>query len=131
MNAKGKQYDQGELIRWLGESVLFPTNFLPGKNLQWESIDSLSARLTFNYNGQSLFYIISFNNIGEITQMETKRYMNEKNLETWIIKLSNYKAINEIMIPTSFDVIWRLKEGDLSYAKFNLKEIEYNKPEKF
>lgn len=27
--------------------------------------------------------------------------------------------------------LWRLKEGDFSYAKFNIKKIEYDIPQKF
>lgn len=69
--------------------------------------------------------------MGEITQMETKRYMDENNLKTWVIKVSNYKEINQVIVPTSFEVLWRLEKGDFSYAKFNLQKIEYNNPEKF
>ncbi len=83
------------------------------------------------YKGLSLFFKITFNEIGEITEMETKRYMNEKDLETWVIKATNYKQLNNIFIPTAFDVSWRLEKGDFSYAKFNITEVEYNKPEKF
>ena len=36
-----------------------------------------------------------------------------------------------IIMPTKAAVFWRLKEGDFSYAKFNVTTIEYNKPEKF
>ena len=131
VNAQGEKYNQGELLRWLGESVWFPTNLLPDENLQWTPIDSLSAKLIFNYKGLSLFYIVRFNVSGEIIQMETKRYMDEENLETWIIKLSDYKAINGIVIPTKAEVMWRLKAGDFSYAKFNVKRIEYDKPNRF
>ena len=132
VNAKEKEkYDSGELLRWLGESILYPTNFLPSDRLQWFPIDSKSAKLTFIYNGLSLFFKFTFNEIGEITEMETKRYMGEDNLETWIIKATNYKEINSVIIPTAFDVIWRLDKGDFSYAKFNITDIEYNIPEKF
>ncbi|MEP6748137.1 MAG: DUF6544 family protein [Bacteroidota bacterium] len=126
-----QQYNESELLRWLGESVWFPTNFLPSEKLQWTPIDSSSAKLTFNYNGLSLFYIVTFNDAGEIIQMETKRYMDEKRLETWIIKPFNYEERNGIIIPVQAEVFWRLKEGDFSYAKFSVTEIEYNKPEKF
>jgi hypothetical protein len=68
-----------------------------------------------------LFYIVTFNEIGEITQLETKRYMDKENLETWIIKTANYKAMNGVLVPTVFEVMWRLKKGDLCYAKFNVK----------
>ena len=128
IDGKGEHYDQGELLRWLGESVLYPTNLLPSENLNWIPIDSCSAKLTFNYNGLSLFFKITFNDIGEITQMETKRYMDENNLETWIIKVAQYKEINNVFVPTSFEVLWRLSKGDFSYAKFNITGIVYNKP---
>jgi hypothetical protein len=131
VNAKGAVYNQGELLRWLGESVLYPTNLLPSEKLRWFAIDDKTAKLTFNYDELSLFFIVMFNETGEIIQMETKRYMAENKLETWVIKLANYKEINAVIVPTTFEVLWRLVKGDFSYARFNLKTIEYNKPEKF
>lgn len=131
VNASGEQYDQGELLRWLGESVMYPTNLLPSERLTWTPIDSSSARLNFDYQGHSLFFNVSFNEIGEITTLETKRYMDEKNLETWLIKTTNYQRFENVLIPTEFDVIWKLKKEDFSYAKFIITEVEYNKPEKF
>lgn len=131
VNAKGEQYNQGELLRWLGESILYPTNFLPSDKLEWFPIDDKTAKLTFNYEGLSLFFKITFNDIGEITEMETKRYMDVNNLETWVIKVSDYKELNQVLIPTRFEVLWRLVKGDFSYAKFNITDIEYDKPVKF
>lgn len=131
VNAEGEQYNQGELLRWLGESVLYPTNLLPSERLQWSPLDSTSALLNYQYKGLALYFKIRFNDIGEITEMETKRYMDEKNLETWVIKSSNYNQLNNVWIPTAFDVIWRLDEGDFSYAKFMITEVEYNKAEIF
>ena len=130
-DAKGEKYNEGELLRWLGESVLYPTNLLPSKRLQWLPIDSNTAKLIFNYNGLHLFFIFTFNEIGEITEMETKRYMGDENLETWVIKATNYKEFNNILIPTAFNVLWRLKKGDFSYAEFNITEVTYNIPERF
>ena len=126
----GEKINQGELLRWLGESVWFPTNLLPGEHLQWSPINSSSAKLTFNYNGLSVFYIVSINNIGEITQVESKRYM-VNSLETWIGRFSNYKEMNGVIIPTKIEGAWKLLNEDFTYAKFNIKSIEYDKPEKF
>lgn len=131
INAKGEQYNQGELLRWLGESILYPTNFLPSDKLVWFPIDNKTAKLTFNYKGLSIFFQITFNDIGEITEMETKRYMDLINLETWVIKVSDYKELNKVFIPTRFEVLWRLEKGDFSYAKFDINEIEYDNPLKF
>lgn len=130
-DATGEQYYKGELLRWLGESVLYPTNFLPSEKLQWLPIDSKTAQLTFDYKGLSLCFKITFNEIGEITEMETNRNMEEDIFATWIIKAANYKQLNNVIIPTNFEVLWRLEEGDFSYANFNIKVVEYDKPEKF
>jgi Family of unknown function (DUF6544) len=130
IDGKGEHYDQGELLRWLGESVLYPTNLLPGERLKWSGIDPQTAKLNFEYKEHSLFFSVTFNEAGEIIQLETKRYMDEKNLETWIIKIAGYKEMNNVIVPTSFEVMWRLKTGDFSYAKFNVKKLEYNYPEK-
>jgi hypothetical protein len=131
VDAHGEKYNQGELLRWLGESVLYPTNLLPSEKLLWLPIDSKTAKLSFDYKGLSLFFKITVNEIGEIIQMETKRYMDENNLETWVIKMSDYKELNNVCIPTNFDVLWRLEKGDFSYAKFRITEVEYNRPERF
>ena len=126
-----QQYNESELLRWLSESVWFPTNLLPSERLQWTAIDDSSAKLTFEYRGLSLFYIITFNYKGEIIEMETKRYMDEKRLETWIIKPDTYEEKMGIIIPTHAEVFWRLKDGDFSYANFYVQKIEYDMPEKF
>ncbi|MBP7645044.1 MAG: DUF6544 family protein [Saprospiraceae bacterium] len=126
-----EKYDLGELLRWLGESLLYPTNLLPSDELNWQAIDDHTAKFTFDYSGLSLYFIVRFNEVGEIIELETKRYMGEDNLETWIIKASDYHLINEVMIPTLFDVIWRLETGDFSYARFHITAVEYDVPEKF
>lgn len=131
VDGKGENFNQGELLRWLGESVWFPTNLLPSENLNWFPINDSSAKLTFNYKGLSVFYIVTFNNKNEIVQMETERYMGDANLEKWVGKLADYKEINGVIIPTKIEALWRLKEGDFSYVNFNLDKIEYDKPNRF
>lgn len=131
VDGNGEKYNEGELLRWLGESVWFPTNLLPNKNLQWTPIDSISARLTFIHDSLTISYIVTINETGEITQLETKRYVGNENLETWLGKLTNYNEMNGILIPTTIEAVWKLTEGDFSYAKFNVTEVEYNKAEKF
>ena len=126
VDAKGESYDQGELLRWLGESVLYPTNLLPSERLTWFPIDTEHAKLIFTYNGMSLPFAITFNDAGEITQMETKRYMDEKNLEMWVIIATDYKSVNDVRIPSRFEVLWRLEKGDFSYAIFNIQQINFN-----
>lgn len=131
VDSRGPETDQGELLRWLAESVWFPTNLLPNENLSWSKIDDNRAELNFHYHHLQLSYIVTFSKSGEIKELETKRYMTKTELETWIVKLANYKKMNGIRIPTQAEVMWRLPKGDYPYARFNVKQLEYEVIAKF
>lgn len=126
VEGEGPEYDQGELLRWLGESVWYPTNLLPRPGLSWSPINDNSAELSFNYHEQVLSYKISFGANGEIVQLETKRYMGDEGLYTWIGRVSNYKKINGMKIPMWIEAYWLLDDGEHCYARFNVKEIKHN-----
>jgi len=128
---QGKHFDQGELLRWLGESVWFPTNLLPSNRLTWLPIDDTTAKLLFNYQELSLYFIVKFNEKDEITQLETERFFDNKSLKPWIGNFYHYKEINGIRIPTVIRASWRLEQGDHNYVIFNLEEIEYDIPNKY
>lgn len=128
---KGENFNEGELQRWLGESVWFPTNLLPSERVQWSPIDANSAKLSFKYRSVSFAYIVTFNEIGEITQMETQRFMGDENRQNWLIKLADYQELNGVIVPMKAEAIWKLETGEFSYARFNVTKIEYDKPLKF
>ncbi len=131
VNSKGKTVDQAELLRWLGESVWMPTNLLPNDHIQWQPIDDNKAKVTFTWQSQSVFYIVHFSEKGQITHMETERYMNEDRLEKWIGRVSDYQKVNGMMIPTKIEGSWMTDDGEYTYARFNVTEFEFDKPEKF
>ncbi|MDB5013248.1 MAG: hypothetical protein JWQ25_1450 [Daejeonella sp.] len=131
VNAHGKKFDQGELLRWLAESVWFPTNLLPSKNLQWYPISPNSAQLNFKHGDLLASYIVTFNTRNEIFEMVTDRYMGDAQLEKWVCQFSNYKEMNGVLIPIENKASWRLKEGDRVYADFNLVTVDFDKPGKF
>lgn len=128
VDAHGPTVDQGELLRWLGESTWFPTNLLPSERLRWSPIDAYTAKLAVEYEGLSLAYTVSFNEQDEIVRLETQRYMTSDRLERWVGKLSDYQCIHGVRIPTRIQATWKLPEGDHTYADFRVKEIAYNQP---
>lgn len=67
----------------------------------------------------------------EVKALFSSRHMGEGKLETWVGKVSNYKQLNGIFIPTTIEAIYKLQEGDYSYARFTVKKIQYGIPEKF
>lgn len=122
----GARYNRGELLRWLGESVCFPTNLLPSNALAWFPIDDYSARLEYNYQGMVLNYIVFFNDAHEISQMHAMRNMGDGPRQKWVTKLSKYQQLNGVLVPTALEAGWQLKEGYFPYAKFTISQIDYN-----
>ena len=131
INQQGRKTDQGELLRWLGESVWLPTNLLPSKNKHWTPIDSTSARLTYTGNDHEVYYDIIFNKQGQIVEMQTERYKGEDSKETWIGRVSEYVEVNDMHVPSRISGIWRLESGDYQYADFKVDKFEYDVPEPF
>lgn len=131
LKSEGKTIDQAELLRWLGESVWMPTNLLPDENKKWKKIDDNSAKITFTFNGMSVYYNITFNETGQIEKLETERYKDENNLEKWVGKVSNYTKVNGMMVPANIEASWMTDDGEYTYARFHVTEFEYDKTEKY
>ncbi|MCF2494097.1 DUF6544 family protein [Dyadobacter chenhuakuii] len=68
-NQTSEKYDKGELMRWLGESVCFPTNLLPSQHLRWLPIDDKSAKLEFAYNNLSVSFTVIFDAHHQIAEL--------------------------------------------------------------
>ena len=115
----------------MAESVWFPTNLLPSEYVSWSAIDKNSARLSFKYQTTAFDFIVRFSTVGEIVEMEGKRFMTDNQKEKWVCKMSNYQERHGVKIPISDQAIWRLKDGDQVYAKFELQKIDYNVTKKF
>jgi hypothetical protein len=131
VNSQGTTIDQAELLRWLGESVWMPTNLLPGEHIQWTAKDEHTAKVTFDWQGQSVFYIVHFSEEGQIARMETERYMDEDRLEKWEGRLSDYQVVYGMNVPCTIEASWLLEEGEHTYARFHVQTFEYDVPGKF
>lgn len=125
-DSQGPQFNRGELMRWLGESVCFPTNLMPSKDLKWYPIDDHSARLEYSYQGMLISLMVEFNAAHEIEQMTAMRNMGEGPRKKWVTRLSDYQLRDGIRIPTVLEAAWDLPEGYFPYARFSITEIEYN-----
>jgi hypothetical protein len=126
-NAHGEKYDRGELMRWLGESVCFPTSLLPARNLRWLPIDDTSARLEYEYGNTSVSFIVLFDRLHQIVEIRALRNMGDGPRQPWVAKLSRYQNRNGVRIPTVLEAAWEIEGVYQPYARFNIREISYNR----
>jgi len=127
-DASGDEMDQGTLLRYLNEMMWFPTAYLDDY-IQWEPIDSNSAKATITVEGLAASAILYFNEKGQMADFVAKRFMSvgdEYSLETWSTPIEEYKEINGIMVPVKGEAVWKLNSGDFSYIRIEITDIEYD-----
>ena len=131
VNQTDAKIDQGALQRFLGEIMWAPSAaLLP--YIKWEALDSLSAKATMTYNHTSGSVIFHFNTKGDIVYCTANRYMGggeQATLEKWEGRTTAIGAINGIRMPVQSEVTWKLKGGDFTWFKFNITDMEYNRPQ--
>ncbi|CAG5017846.1 hypothetical protein DYBT9275_05858 [Dyadobacter sp. CECT 9275] len=125
-NQTGEKFDTGELMRWLGESVCFPTNLLPSQNLRWLPIDDNSAKLEFEYGNLSASFTVIFDASHQIAELRGLRHMGDGPKQLWVTKVSHYKSWNGVLIPTVLEAGWEIEKKYLPYARFTVQDLTYN-----
>ena len=120
--------NSGAMLRYLAEICWFPSAVL-NDYITWKTVDSNSAKATFNYKNQSVSGIFTFNDNGDFTSFKAYRYYgNNKNsqLEKWQITVDDYKVFHDIKIPSQCKVSWQLKDGDFNWLNVEIIDIDYN-----
>lgn len=127
-DARGPEMDQGTMLRYLAEVQWFPQAALC-PFITWEGIDDTTVRARFSVGGKTVEGFFYFNEQGDITRFEAKRYM-EKNgvysLETWSVPVTAYAVFDGVRVPSRGNTIWKLKDGDFNWFRWEVTEISYN-----
>ncbi len=126
-----EKINSATMIRYLAETSWFPTAAL-SEYIQWEAIDSLSAKATLTYSGLKVSGIFIFNQQGDMAGFTADRYYgtaDNAKQEKWVVETEEWKDFSGIRIPYKSKVIWKLKEGDFNWAKMELTDLEFNKRE--
>jgi hypothetical protein len=130
---KAPELDEATLIRFFSEGIWFPTVFLEDY-ITWETVDSLSAKVTMTYKGVTASGLFTFNELGQVINFETERHMEKEGefqLKPWSTPIEGYKEMNGMLIPSSGKAVWHLEDGEFSYWRGEIFELEYNNPSAF
>lgn len=131
VNAKDAAIDQGAMLRYLGEIIWFPSAAVE-PYIRWEAIDADSARATMTWGDYTVTGVFRFDREGRNVGMTAQRYYYRpegSTLEQWEVTSDEWKTIRGIRMPTRGDAHWKLKEGDLSYYRWEILDVEPNRPE--
>lgn len=132
--SSGAEIDQGTMLRYLAEMAWFPTALLPSEHLQWEPIDDRSARAIFTLDEQSVAATFEFGDSGLIERVEAQRYYDTGEgyeLKSWSGIHTDYQGVDGVRIPTGAELTWHLDDGDFTWLKLEITEIEFNTPMRY
>ena len=118
------------MLRFLGEIVWFPSAAL-SDTITWEAIDARSARATMRYGGASASAVFAFGDDGRFTSLTARRYMSADGgarLETWVIPVTEWRAVRGIDMPVRGNAVWKLAAGDFDYYRWEITDVEVNHP---
>jgi len=99
--------------------------------ITWEEVDDHSARATMSYQGVTASGVFCFNEKGEVVNFTAQRYGDfdgRYTMETWTIQVKDYREFEGTRVPTRGDVTWKLKTGDFHWYRFEVEDMEFNKP---
>jgi hypothetical protein len=127
-DARGPEIDRGELQRYMGEMVWFPTAWL-SDTIQWQGIDAHSVKVSIQEPGVTASVVLHINEQGQLTHLTADRYMQDHGkyrLEPWSVQAQEYQEVEGMRIPTRVEVTWHLASGDFNWFRCKITEIEYN-----
>ncbi len=129
-DARGNEIDQGTLIRYLAETIWFPTAAL-SDYMTWEGIDATTAKATMRFGEITAAGIFKFDAAGDITGFEAQRFYDRKEgatLERWCVAIAgnSFRNFQGFRIPTCGEITWKLETGDFTWYRMRVLSAAYN-----
>jgi hypothetical protein len=130
-DARGEKMNQSENVTLLNDMCALAPATLIEKNLRWEALDALSARVYFTNNNITVSGTLYFNEKGELVDFSSDdRFLSSDGKSytpyRWTTPLREYRDFNGRKLATEGDAIWHRPEGEYVYARYKLESIEYN-----
>ena len=131
VHGKGPEMDQGETVTVFNDMCLLAPASLIDKRIQWETVDPLTVKAVFNNNGINVSAVLYFNDQGQLVNFVSEdRYYSPTGKTyqkvPWSTPVRDYKEINGVKLATYGEAIWHFPDGDYSYGKIRIKDVEYN-----
>jgi hypothetical protein len=131
-DAKGERMTHGETVTVFNDMCFMAPSTLISKNIQWETIDSMTVNAVFTNGKFTISATLKFNEKGELINFlsddrfyceDGKTYLSYR----WSTPIKNYIEKDGRKVPSYGEAIWHIPyEGEFCYARFDLKDIEYN-----
>lgn len=108
--ANNERLTEAQRLRFLAESVWYPTRLLPSQGVRWEAIDEESARATLMDGKRQTSLVFSFDANGLVRGVRAEaraRLVGKQLVETpWEGRFWEYRQHGGMMIPVRAETAW-------------------------
>lgn len=123
----GPAMDQGAALRYWGEILALPGAVL-NPHLRWEAVsgNDRQARLSIEQGALQLSALIEFDEQGLLAAVHAHRYRDvdgRQVLTPWSGHMRDWKRIDGLLFPASWQSVWHLPEGDLVAVRMEILSI--------
>ena len=120
------ELDEGELMRYLAEAAWYPTALLPASGVQWEAIDSSTARATLTDGPTRAALEFRFDAEGLIASVRSPgRHKDARTVLPWQGRFRGYALRSGMRIPLEGEVEWITPAGPLLYWRGRITDVAY------
>lgn len=129
-DVRGEELDQGAMLRYLSETIWFPTVLL-GDKVTWEALDSESAKATLHDDNRSVSGTFFFDDEGRPVNFSAMRYREVEGdfiVTPWSTPMMAYGQRAGLNLPVQGQAMWHLDEGAMPYVILEIGEIVYDQP---
>ncbi len=128
VNIKGTEMNKAETVTVFNDMCLMAPATLIDKKIEWNAIDSLSAKATFTNGVNKITATLYFNELGQLINfISDDRYaIGDMKQYRFSTPVKGYTQINGRSIWRYGETVWHYPDGEFVYGKFTLKSIEYN-----
>lgn len=127
VKADGQKINQGAAVRYLAETIWFPSAAL-SEFIEWEETGLNRAKATMTHGEVIVEGEFTFNEQGHPVSFIADRFYDKTGkLERWLIEIDekSYRSFNGRIVPTKANVTWKLKDGDFTWYELEVENIEY------
>lgn len=131
VDAKGPEMTRGETVTLFNDMCLLAPASLIDPRITWETVDSLNVDARFSNAGNTIAARLCFNDTGELTDFSSndryqssdgKVYMSYR----WSTPVGAYRDFQGYRLASYGEAIWHTPDGDQTYARFIVHEVEFN-----
>jgi hypothetical protein len=131
VDAKGEKMTHSETVTMFNDMCLLAPATLIDTAIKWEEISPTAVTAHFTNRGNTVTAHLFFDTSGALTNfISNDRYYSPdgKKFEQyrWSTPVKSYQNIDGRKIFSEAKAVWQMPDGDFEYARFFLKEIEYN-----